>query len=137
MCAVRDVLNNARNSLFDTALHLHWVCTRRNQAEPVLDHGLSKHRGRRGAITGDVVRLVRHFLGELRTHVLVGVVELDLFGDRHAVVRDGGGAPLLLEDDIAALRAKRHLDGVGELVDARLEATAGLFIESQFFCCVD
>ena len=48
---------------------------------------------------------------------------------RHTVVGDGGGAPLLLQHDVAALGAERHLDGVGELVHAALEAATGLLVE--------
>src|SRR5690606_7231113 len=73
-------------------------------------------------------------LDELRTDLLVRVVELDLLGDRHSVVRDRGGAPLLLEDDIAAARAEGHLDCVGQDVEAALEAATGLLIESDDLC---
>ena len=48
---------------------------------------------------------------------------------RDAVVGDRGGAPLLLQHDVAALGAERHLHGVGELVHAALEAATGLFVE--------
>src|SRR5262249_37047201 len=50
-------------------------------------------------------------------------------GDAHTIVRDGGGTPLLLENDVAALRAQRHLDGVGEGVHAPLETAARLLVE--------
>ena len=101
-------------------------------AQALLDHGLGEHgRGRR-AVTGDVVGLGRDLLGELGAEVLVGVLELDLAGDGHAVVGDRGGAPLLVDDDVAALRAERHLDGVGERVDAALERLAGGVVELQF-----
>ena len=65
-----------------------------------------------------------------------GVFELDLAGDGHAVVGDGRRAELLVEHDVAALGAKRHLDRVGELVDAPLEgATRGL-VKNQLLCHV-
>src|SRR3546814_2955984 len=47
------------------------------------------------------------------------------------VVGDRGGSPLLLQDDVATLGTKRHLDGVGEGVHAPLETAARLFIESN------
>ena len=46
-------------------------------------------------------------------------------GDGHAVVGDRRRAVLLVEDDVAALRTERHADGVGEAVDAVLEAPPG------------
>ena len=90
-----------------------------------MDHRLGEHGGRGGAVTGDVVGLGGDFLDELGAHVLERVLELDLLGDRHTVVGDRRGAALLVEHHVAALRAERHLDGVGELVDARLEANGG------------
>ena len=56
---------------------------------------------------------------------LVGVLEVDLLGDGDAVVGDRGGAPLLLQHDVAALRAEGDADGVGELVHAALRAPGG------------
>ena len=50
---------------------------------------------------------------------------------RDAVVGDGGGAPLLLQHDVAALGAEGDPDGIGEHVHAPLETAASLFIESD------
>ena len=100
-------------------------------AQALADHRLGQHgRGRR-AVTGDVVGLGGDLLGELGAEVLVRVVQLDLLGDRDAVVGDRGGAPLLVDDDVAAPRAERHLDRVGELVDAALERLARRVVELQ------
>ena len=108
----------------------------RDVAQALADQRLGQD-GRGGrAVTGDVVRLLGDLLDELRTDLLVRVVELDLLGDGDAVVRDRGGAPLLLEDDVAAARAERHLDGVGQDVQAALEAAAGLLVESNDLCHV-
>jgi hypothetical protein len=49
----------------------------------------------------------------------------------HTVVGDRGGAPLLLQDDVAALGAEGDLDRVGEGVHTPLEAAAGLLVESN------
>src|SRR6478672_10038987 len=48
-----------------------------------------------------------------------------------AVVGDRGGAPLLLQDDVAALGAEGDLDRVGEGVHTPLEPAAGLLVESN------
>ena len=72
-----------------------------------MDQGLGEDGGGGGAVTGHVVGLGRDLLGQLGTEVLVVVLELDLLGDGHAVVGDGGGAPLLVEDDVAALGPER------------------------------
>jgi hypothetical protein len=93
-------------------------------AQALVDHRLTEDRGGGGAVTRDVVGLGGDLLGELRTHVLLRVLELDLAGDGDAVVGDGGAAVGLADDDVAAARAERHLDGVGQLVDAALEGAA-------------
>src|SRR5206468_4008427 len=69
---------------------------------------------------------------ELRALVLEDVLDLDLTGDRHAVVRDRRSAELLVEDDVAALRAERHLDGVRDSVDTGLQRVAGVDVVKQF-----
>ena len=60
------------------------------------------------------------------------VLDLDLTGDRDAVVRDRRRAVLLVEHDVAPLRAKGDLDRVGEDVDAALERAARVLAELQF-----
>ena len=63
-----------------------------------------------------------------------GSFELDLLGDGDAVLGDGGRAELLVEDDVAALRAERHLDRVGELVDAAQDRLARLLAVNNLLC---
>ena len=69
------------------------------------------------------------FLHHLGAHVLERVLELDLLGDRDAVVGDRRRTEFLVEDDVAALGTEGNLDRVRELVDARLEAVARVDIE--------
>jgi hypothetical protein len=59
------------------------------------------------------------------------ILELDFLGDRDTVVGDGRRAELLVEGDVAALRAEGGLDGIGEHVDAFLEGTARRLVELQ------
>ena len=94
-----------------------------------MDHGPRQHGGGGGAVSGDVVGLLGDLLDQLGADPLVGILELDLLGDRDAVVGDRGGAPLLLQDDVAALRAERDPHRVGQLVHAALEGPAGLLVE--------
>jgi hypothetical protein len=142
LCAGLDVAGQLADRLrrrprrpLDAPLEFHRVGAGGHLAEALTDHGLGEDGGGRGAVTGDVVGLVGDLVGELGAHVLPRVVELDLLGDGDAVVGDRGCAPLLLEHDVAALRAEGHLDGVGELVDTGLEAAAGLLVEAKFLRC--
>ena len=81
---------------------------------------LREQRRRRRAVAGQLGRLAGHLAHELGAHVLKLVGELDLARDRHAVVRDRRRAGQALQHDVAALRPQRHLDRVGEDVDALL-----------------
>ena len=117
------------DGLLDAALERHRVGAGGDVAQALADQRLGEHGGRGGAVTGDVVGLLGDLLDELGADLLVRVLELDLLGDGDAVVGDRGGAPLLLQDDVAALRAEGDLDGVGEDVHAPLEAAAGLLVE--------
>ena len=66
------------------------------------------------------------FAHHLRAHVLELVLELDFLGDGDAVLGDARGAEALVEHDVAALGAERHLHRVGENVDAAQHAVAGV-----------
>src|SRR5262249_54445221 len=63
--------------------------------------------------------------------VLEDVLDLDLACDRDAVVRDRRRSELLVQDDIAPLRAERDLHRVGQDVDAALERAARILVELQ------
>ena len=126
-----QLLADALDGGLDAALERHRVGAGGDVAEALADQRLGEDgRGRR-TVTGDVVGLLRDLLDELGADLLVRVLELDLLGDAHTVVGDRGGAPLLLQDDVAALRAERDLDGVGELVHAALERAARVLVESN------
>jgi len=127
---IGDILDDLGDGLFDAALHLHRVASGCDETESVPYHRLCEDRCRRRAVTGNVVGLVSDFLSELRPHVLERVFEFDLLGDRHTIVRDRGRTPLLVEYDVAPLGTQRYLDGICELVDARLEAPSGLLVET-------
>ena len=119
------------DGLLDAALQRHRVGAGGDVLHAALDHGPREDRRGGGAVTGDVVRLGGDLLAELGAHVLPRVLELDLLGDRHAVVRDGGRAPLLVEHHVPALGAERDRDRVGELVDAGLERAPRLLTEPE------
>ena len=117
------------HGLVDAALEVHRVGAGVDRAEALVHDRLGEHGGRRGAVTGDVRGLRGDLLDHLGADVGDLVLELDLLGDGHAVLGDGRGAELLLDDDVAALRPQGHLDGVGERVDALLELVAGVRVE--------
>ena len=118
----------------DALLEGHRVGAGGDVAQALADHRPREDGGGRRAVTGDVVGLLGDFLDQLGADPLVGILEVDLLGDRDAVVGDRGGAPLLLEHDVAALRPERDADGVGQLVHAGFERPAGLLVERDLLC---
>src|SRR4029453_14758769 len=68
----------------------------------------------------------------LRAHVLKLVFELDLLGDGDAVLGHAGCAKRLVEQDVAALGAKRHAYRVGERIDAVQHSVARVDRELYF-----
>ena len=111
-------LDDDGNGALDTAPHPHRVGAGVDGPQPFPDHRLGQDGRGGGAVTDHAVGLHRDFLDQLRAHVGERIAELDLPGDRHAVVGDRRGAGQLLQDGVAPLRAERHLDRVGEGVDA-------------------
>src|SRR5207253_2551288 len=100
----------------DSDAECHRVCARGNVLESAAHDRLSENRSGGGAVAGNIVGLGGDTLDELCAEVLEGIFEIDLTGDAHTVVSDGGAAECLGEHDVASTRAQGHLDGVGELV---------------------
>jgi hypothetical protein len=83
-----------------------------------------KHGCGGGAVTGGVVGLRGDFAHHLRAHILELVLKLDLLGNGDAVLGDAGRAEAFFNDDVAALGAERHLDGIGKNIDPAQHAIA-------------
>ena len=128
-----EVFDDLRDSDVDAALEVHRVHACCNRLHAFGHDRLGKHGGSGGAVTGGVVRLRSDFLEHLRAHVLELVLEFDFLGDGDAVLGDARSAEALVDDDVAALGAERHLDGVGEDIDAALDAFAGIAAEFYVF----
>ena len=127
--------DHAFHGLVDAALQVHRVHAGGDELHAFLHDGLGQHGGGRGAVTGHVRGLGRHFLDHLGAHVLELVLQFDFLGDRHAVLGDGGGAERALEHDVAALGAEGHFDRVGQNVHARHDAVAGGIMKLDVFSC--
>ena len=127
----QQALDDGRDGLLDTAANGDRVGAGGDVAQALAHQGLGQDGRGGGAGARDVVGLLGDLLDELGADLLVGLLELDLLGDGHAVVGDRGGAPLLVEHDVTALGAQGDLDGVGEGVEAALHAAAGLLVEGD------
>ena len=127
-----EVLDDGLDREVDAALEVHRVHAGGNRLGAFLDDGGGEHGRGGGAVTGDVGGLGRDLAHHLGAHVLELVFELDLLGDGDAVLGDAGSAEALVEHDVAALRAERHLHGVGENVDAAQHLVARIDREFDF-----
>src|SRR6184192_1573724 len=127
-----EVGDHGVNSQIDTALQIHRVHAGGNRLGAFPDDRSRQHGGGGGAVAGGVGRLGGHFAHHLRAHVLELVVKLDFLGDGDAVLGDAGRAERLVEHDVAALGAERHLDRVVENVDAAQHPVAGIDAEFDF-----
>ncbi len=129
-------LDDRLNGLLDAALQLHRIGAGDDVLGAFAVDRLREHGCRRRAVACDVRRLARHFAHHLCAHVLERILQLDLFRHGHAVLGDRGRAELLVEDDVAALRPERHLDRVGQLVDAAQDRLARLLTVDNLLCHV-
>src|SRR3954449_1453989 len=127
-----DVLDDLVDRALDAALEAERIGAGRDVLQALADDRLGEDGRRRRAVAGHVVGGRGDLAHELRALVLEDVLDLDLTSDGHAVVGDGRGAELLVEDDVAAARAERHLDGVRHGVDALLERLAGVDVVLEF-----
>ena len=120
--ALLDVLHDGGHRDLDAALEVHRIHAGGNRLGAFAHDRLGQHGCGGGAVTGGVVGLGGDLAQHLRAHVLELVFEFDLLGDGHAVLGDAGGAEALFDDDVTALGAERHLDGIGENIDAAQHA---------------
>ena len=116
----------------DAAFQIHRVDAGSDRLRTFLDDGLRQQRRSGGAVAGGVGGFARHLAHHLRTHILELVLELDLLRHRHAILGDAWGAERFLEHDVAALGAERHLDRIGQDVDAAEHALAGILGKFYF-----
>src|SRR5664279_2178874 len=127
-----EIGDDGFHSQIDTALQIHRVHAGGNRLGTFPDDGSGQHGGGGGAIAGSIRRLGGDFAHHLGAHVLELVLKLDFFGDGDAVLGDAGCAERLVEHDVAALRAERHLHRVVENVDAAQHLVPRINAEFNF-----
>ena len=126
-------LRHGVGGLVDARPQRDRVGARGDVAQPGLDHGLREHGRGGGAVTGNVVGLGGDRLDQLRAEILERILEIDVAGDGHPVVGDGRSTESLGQHHMPTTRPERHLDRVGQLVDAGLHRAARGFVEFNLF----
>ena len=111
-------VDDGGDGLVDTATDGQRISTGGDVAEALVHDDLGEERSGGGAVTHGVVGLGSDLLHELSTHVLDGILELDLLGDGDAVIGDRGGTEVALEGDVAALGAHGGGNGISQGVNA-------------------
>ena len=106
------------DGLVDAALDLHRVVPGGDELRALAVDRLREDRRRRRAVAGDVGRLRGDLLDHLRAHVLEAVLELDLLGDRDAVLGDRRGAELFSMTTLRPLGPRVTLTASASCVDA-------------------
>src|SRR5262249_48339261 len=99
--------------------------------QPFTEDRLRQHRRRGGAVARDIRGLGCHLLDHLGADVLVLVPELDFLRDGDTVLGDRRAAELLVDDDVAPLRAQRGLHRLGHDRHALEERGPGLVVELE------
>ncbi len=128
-----EVLDGLDHGEVDAALEVHRVHAGGDRLGAFADDRLGQNGRGRGAVAGGVVGLGGDFAHHLRAHVLELVLKLDFLGDGDAVLGDARRAERLVDDDVAALGAEGHPNGVGENVDAAQHAVAGVLGKAYVF----
>src|SRR6516165_2317962 len=131
--ALLDILHHRADRDVDAALEVHRVHAGGHRLGALLDDRLREHGRGGGAVAGYVVGLLGDLAHHLGAHVLELVLELDFLRHRHAVLGDAGRAEALVEHDVAALGAQRHLHGVGQYIDAAQHLVTRVAGESYVF----
>jgi hypothetical protein len=113
-----DLFDDLGDGLVDAALQVHRVHAGGDRLQAFAHDGLGQNGGGGGAVAG--LSLVLEATSRIIWAPMFSklVFQFDFLGDRHAVLGRARGAEGLLDDDVAALGAQRHLHGVGEDVDA-------------------
>ena len=116
-----ESFNSLLGSLLHSASQSNGICTCGKILQTLVNHCLSKNCCCSSSVTGNIICLCSYFLYELGTHVLKGILELDLLCDGHAVVCDERRAIGLVKNYIAAFRSKSHANCVRKLINAPFE----------------
>ncbi len=131
---VLDVVHNLSDSLVDTALQVHWVCTGSHVLKAFVDYSLCQDCSCGSTITSIIAGLACNALHELCASVLELILKFHLFSHRNTILSNLWCAELLLNNDVASLRTECNLYCVSQLIDSVLKELAGICIEFNNLC---
>ena len=121
----------AREPAVEAALQVDRARPGGDVAQPFGEDRVREERRGAGAVADRVAGPLGRLAQHARAEVLLGILELDLLGDRDAVVADDRAAPLLLDQDALRLGTEGDPNGVGERRGAAQDLLAGLGAEKS------
>ena len=128
------LLDESVGSLLDAAAQGNRIGSGHHVLQTLMHEGLCKYSCGGGAIAGDIIGALGHFLHQFGTNALERILKIDLLGDRNAIVGDGRRAIGLVKHDVAALGTKRHLDGIGQLIQTGEHTLTSFLIVFNDLC---
>ena len=129
-----DFFDDLFDGLLDSALQIHGIGAGRHGLTSLPVDGLGQDSRGGGPVACDVAGLAGDLTDHLGAHVLARILQIDLLGYRHPILRAGGRAELLLKDDVAALGAESHLDGIRQLVNSPQDCVPAIIGVDNFSC---
>ena len=122
------------HGLLHALLHDHGVSAGGNILHALPYQRLRQQGSGGGAVARGIVSLGGNLLYQLGAHVLESVLQLNILGNGHTVIGDEGCAVFLVQYHIAALGAQGDLNGICQLVNARLQSLACFFAVCYLLC---
>ena len=108
---------NFSNSLVDTSLQIHRVCSGSYVFQAHVDNGLSQDRCCCGSISGVITCFRCHFFYHLCTDVCIRIRKFDLFCHGNTVFSNVRGTEFFLDYHVTSFGAKRYFHRVSQFVN--------------------
>ena len=128
-----EFFHNGIRSLHDAPLEGDGVSPGSNVAQAFAVNAFSQHGSGSGAVAGHVIGFGRYFPDKLGSHVFKRVFQFNFLGHGYAVLGDEGGTEFFVNHYVAAGRAQRALDSLGNLFHAAEQSLAGGFVKLDLF----
>ena len=128
-----DFLNGKGSCLVNTALDFDRCHTCGYSLKTLTDDGIGKHRSCSSSVTSNIICLGSNFFYQLGTHILIRILQFNLFCYGHAVLRNRRSTIFLVQHNKASTRTKRYLYSLSNLLNTAQHLFAGIFIVNQLF----
>ncbi len=129
-----EFLRNNRGGLLDTTFESQRLSASSDILEGFIDNGLRQQDGGSSAVASSVIGLGRRFFNNLAAHVLKGIRQINVAGNGHTVVNNGGGAPGFGQGNRMTLRSQGYLYRIRKGVNTFFQGFPDLFTENNLFC---